>query len=948
VLSTTRLMLQVQRTNPQLPLAARRSRVTIHVRFRASTFPQGSAAMKCRRWLAIAAVIVVAGQAFGQVVAPPPPAEYDVELRYRIRAPRNQHIEQYSEMTKSLDAAGLKRDAADDDAATDANAERIHGKLPASAVEAVLAEPHVRSMVLTPAGFQLPEADGRVTVRITLPSGLARDRQQLLHSQANALLAKLGFVPRIGYDHRGFTSLFGTLPVESLPNMVADLRYQPGGWLAAETSLDSLPEPLRGYDPLRIVEVIAEPKDIAAMSDAVAPEVEPGLEKLSPDLRALLREEGAGAKPTRLEVVLFDPLRVDNPAWRAWLQSAGTITVEGQLGQTVTIFAPAAIAKQLAPLPQVAAIRLPARASDPIPSANFVATNNPLRQSHLDVLHGQNARGQGIAVAIIDHDFAGVKRFIGRSLPSNTLFIDLTAERNPSLEPDPLPNDRPGRGTLSALAAAQAAPQARLILVRVNAAAAYQIGSVARFISGDAFRTEAMDVRHSELLLDNERLRQAREALNEKRRVMSDNFDSEVATQKERIDLQKRLADQQKQETDYSNRLARFIVLERGLLELKSAGVVACNMEWNSGFASDGTGPLAQYLDGPARLPDRGRRLGPVTWLQAAGDTHGQTWAAPAWDADGNGALEFAGRSFPMPAGKWTRELNFLGWQPNDGEWKPDLPAGTKVRLNLQWTEAHDSTAAVSTERYRTPLNDLRPVIVKQRDPNGKTTSSDDLVVISRAVPLAQMIGRGDDWATFEQTIEFTVDQPGRYAVRLEAKLAASTAPPEIELPPASRRKGEVFPRLFVDSPSRDKGRPVFIDFRTVAGGVSTPGDARSVVVVGAADAQGKAQPYSALGSSPSLALVHRPSVIAFDELTLGNLAARGTATANGFAAGMVAAMLSGGGPASHNLGWLNVQPGGLLQVPLPWIEQKSRSIASQSGVSYPSSPVGGPGLHNR
>src|SRR5207302_10260448 len=103
----------------------------------------------------------------------------------------------------------------------------------------------VRGMVLTPAGFQRPAGDARVTVRITLPSGLAHDRQQLLHAQTSERLAKLGFVPRVGYDPRGFTLLFGTLPVESLPNMVADVRFQPGGWLAADTGLDNLSEPLR-------------------------------------------------------------------------------------------------------------------------------------------------------------------------------------------------------------------------------------------------------------------------------------------------------------------------------------------------------------------------------------------------------------------------------------------------------------------------------------------------------------------------------------------------------------------------------------------------------------------------------------------------------------------------------------------------------------------------------
>lgn len=893
--------------------------------------------MEHRRWIALALFSVWAGWASGQAAAPPPPADYRAELRYRIRAPRNQRIEQFDDMLRQLKAAGLKFNAPADDHAFDANAERLTGVLPSHAVQAVAAVPNIRTLVLMPVGYEMPADETPVMIRVTIQGGLAKDRQMLLHDQVQSQLAKLGFVAKVGYDHRGQTQLFGALPASQVAELVSDLRHQPGGWLAAEKDAGQLPEPLRNIDPVRIVEVIPENAAMPITADANAPVVPDELLKLSPDLRELLAQAGADRALTRLEVVLYDPLQPNLPTWRAWLQSAGTLTIEGQLGQTVSIYGPAGVARQLARLPQVATIRLPARATVGIPAGDPVPQGNVLAMTGLQSLNALGARGNGITVAVIDDDWSGVQRFLGRSLPANTRIVDLTAERSPTLEPDPIAADRPGRGTLSALAVALAAPQANLILVRVDPAAAYQVATVARFIAGDSFRSEAMLVRHAELMIDNQAILQKREAINDERRVLSDNFDADEATQKRRIDLQKQLALQLKLEEDYSNRLARFTALEKGLVELKAAHVVACNELWNTGYATNGTGALAVYLDGPARLSDRPGRLGSVVWLQAAGDTNGQTWAAPAWDADGNGVLEFAQRSTPLPVGKWTRELNFLGWQPNNGAWTPDLPAGAKVRITLQWTEAHDGDIRVTNEQYRTPLSDLRPVVLLQRDPDAKKIAADDLVVVARPAPLAQLIGRTTNSATFEQSVEFAVKQPGRYAVRLEGRPAGYTSPADRELPPAARQLGEVFPRLFVESNLRERGQPVLIDFRTVAGGAATPSDANAVVAVGAANLAGEPQRYSAHGSAPMLALLARPTVIAFDELTIGNRAIRGTAASTGLAAGMVAAMLSGGAPASSNLRWLNVPPGGLLGVPPVWLEQKSRNVASQSGAAYPS-----------
>lgn len=901
--------------------------------------------MTRRLCLSLAIVLFVGPQLIAQVVAPPPPASYDAEIRFRIRAARNERVRQYLLMTQILDSAGFKRIPGEDDEALNPDAERLRGTLSATGLATVLKEPHVRTVLLIPTGYQIPNgADARVTVQIQLVSGLTAQRQQLLHRQARDQLAKLGFVEKVGYDHRGSTRLFGTLPADQLPTLLTDLRWLPAGWLSPETNPDNLPDPLRTLDPLRVIEVM--PQIDGAVADAGIPAVEPALEKLSPDLRAVLANADAAAKPRRMEVIFFDPVQRGDLAWRTYIRSAGMVTIEGQAGQIVTILAPAVFAKELAALPQVATVRLPVASTPGIPVIDAMRPADALGRSNLSVLHAQGVYGQGARVALIDSDYRGLRQLLGRNLPPNIKVLDLTAMRNASLEADPLGDDRPGRGTLAALAVLRAAPQVELVIIRVDPAASYMVLEVARYLAGEAFRTEAMTVRNAELLFDNERLRKSRDDINAERQAMMETFESDDTTQQKRLDLQRRLTEQERQERDYAQRLARFVAIETGLMDLRRVSVVANNIGWMEGLPTDGSGPLATYLDGPARLIDRAYKLGPATWLQAAGDTHGQTWSGPLWDADGNGILEFAPRNFPLPAQRWSRELNFVGWQPHDGAWTADLPAGAKIRLALQWTEAHSDNSAIDPARYRTPLNTFKPMVLRQRDPSGTKSSSDDLNVVARAVALPMLITRTATAATYEHVVEWTVDAPGRFAVRIEVEPATSTAPRGTPSIPASVRTSEVFPRLslnVLDSGSQQLGRPVFVDFRPTNGGMATPGDAYAVNVVGAADPQGVVQPFSARGAAPTLALQTRPNALTFDQFQFGNVAARGTGVANGFAAGMLGAMLSGGGPATSDLKWLRVAPGGLLAVPSPWLQQRTQTSGLRERAAYLKSPLDRP-----
>ena len=573
-------------------------------------------------------------------------------------------------------------------------------------------------------------------------------------------------------------------------------------------------------------------------------------------------------------------------------------------------------------MPEVATVRLPVAASPAIPAPASPLAPDALRLTHVTRLHQLGGTGKGIKLAIIDSDFAGWQK-VSKTLPPKTKFIDLTAERNPSIQPDALPDDHTGRGTLAALAAAQAAPNAELVLIRVDDAAPYQVLTAAQAIRGQVGRSESMNLRWQELRLDDYQLREQRGRLEKERNQLADNFDSSDAVQKQRIELQARLKEQDEKERQYSARLARFQALEVELFELRQVSVVANNLNWLDGIAADGTGPLAQYLDGPGQVPHRKDQV-TATWLQSAGDTQGQSWVGHWLDVDYNGALEFASHKMPLPVRRWTRELNFIRWQPHDGNATDSLPANAQLRLTVQWTEAHDSQASVNPLRWRTPLNTLRPVIVRQRDESGKQLSSDDLVVVTRSAELPQMLARGIGWASFEQIIEFTTDSAGVFAVRLEGRAAASTVAPEVPTIPAAKKRSEICPRMTIsvsDAASREAGRPVF-EIASELGGIGTMGDAYGSTVVGAANGEGRMQPYSAIGSVPSLSLVNRPRMLGPDEFNFGESPARGTAVATSFVGGSVAAMLSAGAPPSSNLNWLNLPPNGEFVVPGAWLNQ--------------------------
>lgn len=872
---------------------------------------------------AILTAALLASPLAAQRTVPPPPAKYDVQLRYSIHAGTNQRIELFQSLLRHLESIGFQRTPTDDELeAADHSAERLSGTLPSNKARALLQSPLIRTVLLIPDGMKLPEnADQRVLVQIELESRLSPSRQRELAQQARVRLAGLGFVEKVGYDHQNNVRLLGSVPAGEVESLLRDLRDLPAGWLAPDVPRADLPEPIRYLNPVRIVEVLREP-DGAAHADAAQPTAaDTTLEKLPLDLRDVEPNE-----VLRLDAILSRTPASNDPSWRTLFDKPG-VTIEGRLGPVVAIRGPAGVAKDLIVGTEIATVRRAAAATrqPPVPTSPVVA--DATSRCGLSSL-APGFQGKSVRVAIIDTDFRGADRIVNYDKSQSVTLVDLTASRNSDLQPDPYAEgDAIGGGTKSALAARLAAPECNLVLIRVDRAAAYMIGDVARYLHGDARRPENLVNRNHELLTDHEQFRITRGKLHEELAQLAANFSHDDETVARRKKLADQLNDLDNQEKQYLARLTRFARLEDALVGLRTVQVVVGSLAWDIGYPVDGTGPLSSVIDEVAfaraslHMSD-GLRY----WMQMAGDTRGQVWNESLIDADGNGVFEFAPPAAALPRRRWTREVNFLAWAPTAME-KPaaELPAGGKFRVALQWTETHDPQADVfdAGDPYRAPIADLRLSVLRQRDPSGNQLATDDFVVVARSVRLPQMIERTASLATYEQIIEFTVEQAGVYALRLEGSVPPTTRPPEVPSIPAIERRWEPRARLFVETVGPADGRPIFADFASEFGGLGTPGDAISPRTIGAANARGERQPYSASGPASGRGLLTKPTFLTFDQLPLpGGVQSGGTACAAGFAGGIAASMISAGAPPEPNLRWLGIQPGGLLVVPPAWLEQ--------------------------
>jgi hypothetical protein len=389
-----------------------------------------------------------AAQPAPRPAAPAPPSHYQVVLRYRIVATRDQHVVLYDRLVKHLQKLGFEfqppLDQRPQTDRIDPSKNEFRGRLPAAQVGRVRDNPNVAGMLLIPDGFKLPdEANQPVRVRVELAGGLNLDRQRELAEQTKLLLGVLGFKEAGHYDHRGvtgraYTKLTGTLPRGQLAVLLKDLRTQPGGWFAPQIAPAELPLPLQMIDPILFTEVLT---DLAPIQDAAEPaaRMPEYLEKIGPGLWEIVNDKAKEQDNVRVQALFAGS---ESPAQlrQTILRIAPGAFVEGVLGSYVTAQMTAAQVKTLAALPEAIAIRLPTPAVggvDPtLPALNEAA--KVLEQTGLTALHQRGKRGQGVRLAIVDADFRGWEDMVkAGKLPPATRLVDLTTQYSPDLVPAP-------------------------------------------------------------------------------------------------------------------------------------------------------------------------------------------------------------------------------------------------------------------------------------------------------------------------------------------------------------------------------------------------------------------------------------------------------------------------------------------------------------------------------
>lgn len=895
--------------------------------------------------------------------APAPPAKYKVLLRYHIPAVRDQHVQHYDALVEYLKSLNFEFDPPLDKRSEtdreDATKNLMAGLIAPVKLFDLFGNPSVAGLLIMPVDHVLPEQPEQpVLVRLELASGLAPDRQMVLTNQVRVLLEDMGFRETAGYDHRGyskrpFSRLVGTMPAGRLDLLLRDLRDWPPGWLAPVVPRNDWPAPLRFLNPILFTEVVpdAEPPRMPAQAGVRGLDY---LNKISPELWTLVNQKEQADREVRLEMFLAASVAEGDQAWRKELQQAAPdLLLEGYQGQLVAGLGRVGQVPALAALPQVSVIRLAPQARIQVRTTK--ASPDPakaLQESGLAVWHRQKKRGQGVRLAIIDTDFRGYRKLVQeKRLPPTTRLVDLTTLHTPAIFPLPTPGDpaQLGHGSQCALAAAQAAPAADLILVRIDGAGLLQLEQVVQYFRGNFF-TEELERRQGEMRADAAVLQVQREQLQTERRLIMADFTDES----EIIDFdfigpaygwlfsrrhwhQQRMAFQEAAENAHRQREARFRQLLTKLQSLQGNAVVACPLSWADGYAAGGTNALGRWFDnqgGPGFI-----------WFQTVGHYRQQSWTGLFQDEDGNGAMEFAsGR--PGPQDRWTAELNFLGWQPFAAAQGPEMPAKARLRLSVQWREAHDPAYFFRPgypDWYRQPLADLRLSLLRQRDPSGKTLPADIFEVAAQSAGWPQRLDNQPGGSTYEQTLEFTVAKPGRYAVRLDRPLpsrwvftpvkgqlklelqpglvATGIRPRQAATLPSLEKHFELQPRLLVqvvDEPSSHQGRPIFLDWATDNGCIDLLAESRSLVSVGAADWEGRPRPFSSSGPPAFLDLAYRPTLLAFDAVGPEQPpnGAFGASLSTCFAAGMTASLLSSGITPAQLRATLQQQGGKLWRLP--------------------------------
>jgi hypothetical protein len=756
--------------------------------------------MKIRVGLVVLGWLLSGPCVAAEPAAPPTPERFDVKLRYRIDAFPKERLEQYNALLKDFKDIGFDKDEGAENEPIDNKATRMTGSIASANARKILGDAHLKSLLLWPHGEKFPEGDALVRVRLHLADDLNPRGQHLLADQVRSVLVPLGFKEAVGYYSRGGRQLLGMIPASKLESLLEDLRKLPGS--------EKLEAPFATRSPLLITEVMLGLPP--TQERPVVTEPPKGQEKLTPELRALLPADMQPGPSGPMEVLLSHAAARDELHWQQTLrQAAPGLVIEGRLGPLVTVYGPIGDALALAASPAVSTIRLPRSGEPRLLSDGKNDPTDLLKTEDVQRLQAFGRKTKRARLAVVDGDFRGWEALVAdKKLPADTRLLDLTMAHNPFLVPDTAPaGDAIGIGSRFAAAVAAAAPSAELTLIRIDPASPYQLQEVARYINGEPVHSENLANRHRELVETRKDLDLRQELLADERLTAYKSIagEEEEAARKRREAFRKKESTIAQEEKDYRAAMDRFVQLQRELKSLKGIQGIVTPLAWHEGQANDRIGTLSRFFDEDAFR-------GPL-WIFASEDTRGQSWSGLFRDADGNGVMEFAPPDKKLPNDRWTSELNFLTWQPAKGERTVDLPANARFRVSIQWQEAHDAEVTrFDPESYRMPLANLRLVLLRQLDPAGKKQPADDFAVVGQSVGLPQRLESNLNSATYEQTVEFEVKEPGRYALRVEGRVPPGTRPANAPTVPAGDVRWECRPRIFIQTLA-GPGRVLFQDF---------------------------------------------------------------------------------------------------------------------------------------
>ena len=872
--------------------------------------------------LAVLAIFLGTDVAPAQVKEPPRAEKLDVQIRYRIRADRDERIRQFLAFEKHLAALGFddarKNDPERELDILDPTAERMIGSISSKNVMRLFDDPRVLNILFAPAGYTYPDSPEQpVPVRVIIRDGLLPAHQQLLHGQTVDQLELIGFREALGYDTRGYTQVKGTILYKNLPKLMKDLRDEPGGWFLSATPPDLLPRPLADRNPIRWVEVLPPVEQPPPFAPPALPA---GRGKMPPDLRAVILDPAQKETPLRVVVLFAAPIdnRIEEIRTQLSAQFGPSVkrtadgnVVKGADGQpaltegasldgaihniAVIRFDRPADVDRFAEFPGVLTIRIPRPAAETITTladgGRAVAAPDIVRASGVEGLHRLGYTGAGVKVLLIGTDFTGAEKLIGNGLPRSTRIIDMTVSLNPDVVPSPADPNRAGNGLAAARALALAAPDTELVLVRIDPAGIFQLFTVLRVVDGDLEFSEAFRSRLAEITTRTAEITRRKEAaINEYREAFADLADDEPARQR-RTRAKARLEAVEAEQAVLVRRIDRLNTYRKDLLAaLTGARVIVNTLVWESGYPLDSLSLLSGVLERrAAQLPPRTRRRAgdpatapkpPRVWVQAASNSGAAVWGGPFRDANHNGTLEFAAQAQPLPPGSWSPEMNFLGYHSPSGETVPDLPAGARLRFTMEWREPVDPNVP-GVER---PIHPVELRILRQLDPEGQQRASDEMATAAQTVGGPYPILMTGTAVVYEQVLEFTVPQAGRYAV------VVGTGATYEPILPALRREAEINPRMIVETLSGkpSDGRVVFRSYVNPLAGVGIPGDSAGVTTVGAG------APGELIGGGTGLTLRPKPDL--FGPAALDVLGApRGTGIATGFVGGIGVGLVQAG-----------------------------------------------------